>query len=206
MGNEHLRAILLVGPTGSGKTPLGECFERRGWRGHCCAHFDFGAQLRCVASGESVPDCLSIADRVFVGEVLQSGALLEDEQFQIAEKILRFFAAQREVGKDGYLLLNGLPRHVGQAADVDRVAGVELVIHLQCTPEMVRHRIRIDAGGDRAGRVDDDDRLVARKLEIFRKRSAPLLDHYCRLGVPVEEVEVTEKTEPEQIWSRCNSA
>lgn len=204
MGNERLRAILLIGPTGCGKTPLGECFERGGWRGKRCAHFDFGCQLRQVASEGSVADRLSVGERAFIGEVLQSGALLEDEQFHIAEKILRSFAEQREIGTDGYLLLNGLPRHAGQAADVDRVAAVELVIHLRCTPEMVRRRIRTDAGGDRAGRVDDGDRLVARKLEIFRERTAPLLDHYRLLGVPVEEVEVTEETEPEQIWSRCN--
>jgi adenylate kinase len=204
MGNERLRAILLIGPTGSGKTPLGECFERGGWRGDRCAHFDFGAQLRRVASGESVPDRLSAADHAFIGEVLQAGALLEDEQFHIAEKILRSFTEQREIGNDGYLLLNGLPRHAGQAAAVDRVAVVELVIHLRCTPEVVRRRIQTDAGGDRAGRVDDGDRLVARKLDIFRERTAPLLDHYRLLGVPFEAVEVTEETEPEQIWSRCN--
>jgi len=204
MGNERLRAILLIGPTGSGKTPLGECFERGGWRGRRCGHFDFGAQLRRVASGESIPDRLAAADRAFIDEVLQSGALLEDEQFHMAEKILRYFAEQGAIGKDGYLLLNGLPRHAGQAADVDRVVEVELVIHLRCTPEMVRRRIRTDAGGDRAGRVDDDDRLVARKLEIFRERTAPLLEHYRLQGVPVEEVEVTEETDPEQIWSRCN--
>ena len=205
MGNERLRAILLIGPTGSGKTPLGEYFEREGWRGDRCAHFDFGAQMRRVASGESVPDGLSAADCAFIGDLLQSGALLEDEQFHIAEKILHFFAEKREVGTDGYLLLNGLPRHAGQAADVDRVAAVELVIHLRCTPEMVHRRIRTDAGGDRAGRVDDDDRFVARKLEIFRERTAPLLDQYRLLGVPVEEVEVTEETGPEQIWSRCTA-
>ncbi|MBT4500907.1 MAG: hypothetical protein HOC74_24470 [Gemmatimonadetes bacterium] len=53
--------------------------------------------------------------------------------------------------------------------------------------------------------MDDDDRFVARKLEIFRERTAPLLDHYRLLGVPVEEVEVTEETGPEQIWSRCTA-
>ena len=39
-------AILLLGPTGSGKTPLGELMERRGFGGRRCRHFDLGDRLR----------------------------------------------------------------------------------------------------------------------------------------------------------------
>jgi len=46
-------AILLVGPTGAGKTPLGEWLQLHGLWGRRCHHFDFGTNLREVASGNS---------------------------------------------------------------------------------------------------------------------------------------------------------
>jgi len=38
------RAILLIGPTGSGKTPLGDWLQAYGFCGHRCHRFDFGAK------------------------------------------------------------------------------------------------------------------------------------------------------------------
>ena len=43
-------AILLLGPTGSGKTPLGQVLEERGLWGHTSRHFDFGASLREIVA------------------------------------------------------------------------------------------------------------------------------------------------------------
>ena len=44
-------AILLLGPTGSGKTPLGAALEEHGVCGRQCLHFDFGENLRACAEG-----------------------------------------------------------------------------------------------------------------------------------------------------------
>ena len=49
-----LWAVLLLGPTGAGKSPLGDWLEARGLWGRPCHHFDFGANLRAiVAAGPS---------------------------------------------------------------------------------------------------------------------------------------------------------
>jgi len=209
-------AILLLGPTGSGKTPLGDLLEARGLAGRRCVHFDFGARLRRIA--ETAPTAFTAEEIVFIRRVLETGALLEDEHFPIAERILRGFLAEETrdrhpfflgsrtgaildigPGKRGacpyfLVVLNGLPRHVGQAADVGRTVDVRAVVCLACTPAVVFERIRANAGGDRAGRLDDDEAAVAGKLEIYRKRIQPLAAYYRDRGVPVITIDVQADT------------
>ena len=86
---------MLLGPTGSGKTPLGAMFAERGWRGERCVHFDFGDNLRqAVARNEPDAD-ITADDIVFLRRVLQTGALLEDKDFPLAERILGFVPETR---------------------------------------------------------------------------------------------------------------
>jgi adenylate kinase family enzyme len=194
------KAVLLVGPTGSGKTPLGHEIERRGLWERTCHHFDFGAALRrFVACPEAAP-CLGADDIAFLRSVLEDGALLEDEHFHIAEKILRAFVAERVAGPDDLLVLNGLPRHVGQAEDVDRLVDVEVVVDLSCLAEVVLERIRTNVGGDRAGRVDDSMDAVRRKLAIYTGRTAPLVEHYRARGARIESIAIAADTTAEAMW------
>ncbi|MFH1730406.1 MAG: nucleoside monophosphate kinase [Planctomycetota bacterium] len=197
-------AILLIGPTGSGKTPLGDLLEERGLRDRPCAHFDFGRELRRMAR-ES--DSLFDADEVaFIREVLEEGALLENEHFHVAEKILAAFLAGRLAPRaavrdprPALVVLNGLPRHIGQAANVDRIVDIRAVIHLNCTPEVVLERIRTNAGGDRARRADDELAAVRRKLALFKERTKPLVEHYAGAGASIAEIEVRAETSPEAV-------
>jgi len=55
-------AILLLGPTGTGKTPLGNVLALRGWRGQPCLQFDFGANLRELAARNQPDEHISRAD------------------------------------------------------------------------------------------------------------------------------------------------
>lgn len=194
------RAILLVGPTGCGKTPLGELLERRGLWGRRCRHFDFGARLRRLPQAQEVPGCLTPQEVDCVEDALASGALLEDEHFRIAEAMLRAFIAEHNVADDDYAVLNGLPRHVGQARDVAAIVDVQTVIELSCTPEVVPQRLRSNAGGDRTARTDDDGGLVRQKLETYAARTAPLIDYYARAGARMETVDVRADARAEDIW------
>ena len=66
-------AWLIIGPTGSGKTPLGEALELAGWNGRRCLHFDLGEELRRIAAGRDVPPGLSSGEREVIGRVLRKG-------------------------------------------------------------------------------------------------------------------------------------
>jgi adenylate kinase family enzyme len=193
-------AILLLGPTGAGKTPLGELLERRGLPGRRCLHFDFGATLRDVVERDAADVILSRADVDFLRGVLESGALLEERAFSIAERLLRSFLARRDAAGQCVIVLNGLPRHVGQARALEPLLDVRLVVSLACTEETVLQRIASNVGGDRGRRNDDSREAVRRKLEIFSQRTAPLLDYYRSRGTPLRQIEVRAETSAEEMW------
>ncbi|NIA21206.1 MAG: AAA family ATPase [Anaerolineaceae bacterium] len=198
-GGTH-RAILLVGPTGSGKTPLGECLERKGLGGARCLHFDFGVHLRRAAESDKPHGRLTANDLAVTRAVLESGALLEDHQFHIARKILRDFLDRRHIGGNDQVVLNGLPRHVGQARDIESIVTVELVVELVCRPEVVLKRIRTNAGADRTGRSDDDIESITRRLATFRQRTALLVEHYRRGGMVIQTIKVGPSTTADEMW------
>ncbi len=186
-------AWLLLGATGAGKTPLGEALARHGLGGRPCRHLDFGQALRDVEASGPVTGWPA-ADVRLVGELLHAGRLLEDDTFHIAERIVKQFMADRADIPDALVILNGLPRHVGQAAALEPLLAVRQVVVLACPAETVRARIRRDTGGDRVGRRDDSQAEIERKLAIFRDRTQPLIDYYADRGVGIRHLPVTVET------------
>jgi len=199
MAAKKISSLLIVGPTGSGKTPLGDHLEGQGLWGRKCFHFDFGAVLRGIAAGSPRPFFISMKDREIINLSLQTGALLENETFYIAEKILKAFIRDRALETPDLLILDGLPRHIGQAEDMAGIAAIKAVASLDGPAEVLFERIRRDAGGDRLGRLDDAVRDINKKLEIFRQRTLPLLEYYLIKKVPVISLPIGFNTRPEDL-------
>lgn len=186
-----VEALLLVGPTGAGKTPLGEALEARGRAGRACAHFDFGSELRRAGAAERALGQLTEVELATVREVLASGRLLEDNEFPIAHKLLAVFLDERIAGRGGPLvILNGLPRHAGQARDIADLVRVAHVVALDCTDGVVLERIARNTGGDRAERSDDQREAVLRRVQTYRERTAPLITYYREGGARIIELAV----------------
>lgn len=199
-------AVLLLGPTGSGKTPLGEMLEDRGLKGRRCLHFDFGAQMRAIVERGQPLGGIGQADIEFLRQVLAGGALLENEHFALAGEILRMFIARRVAPGPALLILNGLPRHIGQAAALEPLVRVEMVVHLDCPAESVLRRIEVNTGGDRTHRADDQLEAVARRIALYTQHTAPLVDHYRRCGVRIVSLAVSDQTTADDMWRAIEAA
>jgi adenylate kinase family enzyme len=180
-----------LGPTGSGKTPLGDELERRGFLGRRCVHFDFGADLRAVAAAPEGANVLTAPELESVRTSLATGALFEDKDMPMIVKIVERFAEARGLTPDSLLVLNGLPRHKRQAEDLAGVAAVELVIRLEAPAAVIRERIRLDPGGDRSARIDDTLEAVEGRLAVFRERTVPLISFYRERRALIVEIPVT---------------
>lgn len=198
-GPARRRALLLLGSTGSGKTPLGNLIEERGLWDLRWVHFDFGAQLRRIAAGDFSEGRFAGEDMATIDRVLRAGTLLEDENAPLAEQVLREFLAVR-VPAEACVVLNGLPRHIGQVKTVDALLEVGTVLSLRCTSETAIERIRTNVAGDRAGRNDDSEEMVRAKIALFHDRTNPLLEHYRELDIPVRRIVVTATMTPDDVW------
>jgi adenylate kinase len=222
----NLEAALLIGPTGTGKTPLGQLLEARGLNGRACLHFDFGDNLRQIVARDQPDAIVSRADIDFLRQILATGALLEDSDFPVAARILQSLLVRRDPKPDTLIILNGLPRHVGQAESLakrlDRrtynkttetgtshqkdcsehyvpLPVPRIVVQLRCSAATVVARIAANTGGDRTHRTDDAQEAIARKLAIYAARTAPLLDYLRQRGATIVSIDVTVEMTPAEM-------
>lgn len=198
-------AILLLGPTGVGKSPLGDSFAHHGLFGRLCRHLDFGAELRLAVSDREYSASYSYDELDFIHGVLERGLLLENEHFPLAEKIITLFLDRAGFSQKDLLVLNGIPRHTGQARDIARIGTIHALIVLDCTTENIYCRIRDNIGGDRTERVDDNRDLIEKKLNIFRERTAPLIEHYHSRGSRIIRVSISGDMTAERVYQAVSS-
>jgi adenylate kinase len=189
-------AILLLGPTGAGKSPLGDTIAQHGLFGRTCHHLDFGSELRDVVANYESSMLYTAVELKTIHAVLERGLLLENEHFPLARKIISQFLIRSGFSKYDVLILNGIPRHEGQARDIAQIAFIHCLVILDCSAEEVYCRIMKNVGGDRRERVDDHREMVEKKLIIFHDRTASLINYYERLGSKLYRLNVHRTMTP----------
>jgi adenylate kinase len=195
-------AVLLLGPTGVGKSPLGDAIASKGLFGRRCHHLDFGAELRGAVSDKERSGAYSEEELAFIHGVLERGLLLENEHFSLATKIISLFLERVGFSRRDVLVLNGIPRHTGQARDIATIARIHAVIVLDCSADDVLCRIRDNVGGDRTGRADDNHDLIEKKLVLFRERTEPLIGHYESKGGGLYRIGISALTTTDQAYQQ----
>lgn len=210
-GGEHVTAVLLAGHSNSGKTPLGRLVERDlSQARRRFVHFDFGQCLREVIAGNPVAELTP--DEVAYIHSVMNGQLLDDEHFGVAEKLLAGFLHRTafEPVADT-LLLNGLPRHAGQARDLAR-AGVKvsLLVLLRCDPDTALRRMNRAARGrgheDRRDRHDNTQAILRRKCESFDRDTMPMIKHFREKNVRIVTIDVRTGMTPGEMVRRVRPA
>jgi adenylate kinase len=173
------RSILLLGAPGSGKGTQGKILGSIPGFFHSAS----GDIFRSL-------DLQSEIGRVF-WEYAGKGKLVPDEitvgvwkQFIKGMEMINQYHAESEI-----LVLDGIPRNVQQAQLLDETIDVVKVIHLHCT-DMTKMVERLRRRALRENRFDDaSDEVIRRRLTVYEKETAPLLDFY-----PAEKVVKIEAT------------
>ncbi len=203
--HQPIEAVLLIGPTSAGKTPLGDHMMQRGIRGRRCHHFDFGQELRSTAARSEPAPGFSSDELRFICDVLEKGRLLEDEHFPLAEKLFRNFLAGSGWREPDLIVLNGLPRHVGQARDMERHVSVTHLLVLECSADDVSARIDRNTGGDRVHRTDDAEEMIRKKLDLYHARTAPLVEYYRAQGCTLISLHADAASTAEDLYAEVVS-
>jgi adenylate kinase len=88
------------------------------------------------------------------------------------------------------LVLDGIPRNVGQAKIMDEVIDVQKVFHLSC-PDRAQLFSRLKKRALKDNRLDDaNEEVIKRRLETYENESKPVLDYYR------DRVQMIDATQP----------
>jgi len=186
------RHLVFLGPPGVGKgTQAAELARELG-----IAHLSTGDLLRAaVAEGSEL-------GRAADGH-MRAGRLVPDE---LVVEILRD-RLRRSDAAPGYIL-DGFPRTLAQAKALEQFAQLDAVISLELDPKVLVERLtgrrlcpqcgsvynlatrpprepgRCDRDyAELTLRPDDRPEAVEVRLQVYEKQTAPLLEHYRRLGL-----------------------
>ena len=165
---EKLASILLFGPPGSGKGTIGKFLSSAG--NHF--HLSSGDLFRGL-SPES-PEGRLYHHYAGKGELLPDEVTIEIwHQF-----VMGLIATNQYFPRDQLLLLDGIPRTLEQAKQLDRYIVVKKIILLEMRdPEILVKRIQRRALIEK--RLDDKDpKVLKSRMEIYEKETLPLLDYY----------------------------
>lgn len=181
--------VILLGAPGAGKGTQAVRLAKR----YNIPHISTGDIFRS-----------NIKERTPIGIVAKSyidkGQLVPDEvTIQIVKERL-----EKDDCKNGYLL-DGFPRTVSQAEALDGFSEIDSVVNIDVPLHKLMRRItgrrvcgkcgesyHIDyldgstscrkCDGELIQRVDDNEETVGKRLEVYEKQTAPLIDHYKSKG------------------------
>ncbi|MCR2802251.1 MULTISPECIES: adenylate kinase [unclassified Microbacterium] len=162
--------LLIVGPQGSGKGTQGVRIAQ-------------SLGIPVISTGDVFRANVKAGTELGkqVQAIIEAGNLVPDE---LTSAIVRDRLAQDDAA--GGFLLDGYPRNLGQVADLDaflsgRDEELTGVIELSVPREESISRLTLRAAEQ--GRTDDTEDVIAHRLSIYERETAPILDVYRERGI-----------------------
>lgn len=143
-----------------------------------------------------------------IQDIMNSGGLVSDEMIinLIKDRITKDDCSK------GFIL-DGFPRNIGQAKQLSELTGIKKVLHFKADDEVIVERaagrlmckdcqqgfhkvgkkpkkegICDNCGGELIQREDDRPDRFQKRLDVYREKTAPLIDYYDQQGLLVEIV------------------
>jgi len=157
--------LIIVGPQGSGKGTQGiRIAEALGIPAISTGDVFRGAVAAGTPLGEQVK------------AIIEAGDLVSDE---LTSAVVRDRLSQEDAA--GGFLLDGYPRNVAQVMHLDeflegRDESIDAVIELDVPRDESISRLSLRAAEQ--GRTDDTEEIIANRLAIYERETAPILDIY----------------------------
>ncbi len=174
---EHPIRLLIVGPQGSGKGTQGVRIADA-----------FG--IPAISTGDVFRSAVAAGTELGeqVRAVIESGHLVSDE---LTSAVVRDRLDEPDTA--GGFLLDGYPRNIAQVRDLDaflegREEELDAVIELVVPRE--ESIARLSRRAREQGRTDDTEEVIAHRLAIYERETAPILGVYHARGI-VDEVDGT---------------
>jgi adenylate kinase len=162
--------IILFGPPGSGKGTQSIKIAEKYDLVHISTGDIFRAELK-----EETP--LGLKAKSF----MEKGELVPDE---LLADIIR--SAMDKHGKSAGYIFDGYPRTIPQAEDLDRLmkergASITHVLALEVSDQEVITRLLKRA--ELEGRSDDNEEVIANRLNVYKEQTQPLINFYDGKGL-----------------------
>lgn len=167
--------LILLGPPGAGKGTQ----ARRLMEEHSIPQLSTGDMLRAAVKAETEVGLKA-------KDIMARGDLVPDD---VVVGIVEDRIAEPDCG-DGFIL-DGFPRTVAQAEALESMLSrhqmpLDAVIQLEVDEDALAARVQRRASEmDGAVREDDTVEALHNRLAVYRRQTAPLIDHYARVGLLV---------------------